>query len=356
MSKPTVLAEPLTLGQETIVRETLGSRKILAICSLLVGLVFALSFTALTVSRGQVDDSAVDMFGAQLAKTSQMNLVAHVASSPPQASYRPHVRAEAMRGSYMQPSSAAVASPMSMSCPRGAKMSVSAMQDTLRKYGYPSSPLEKYALTEFAATRDVSMAAQAKEEFSKLDPVTQAKFNKLKKDIVVKASTLKPEDMPGILAPTGFFDPLGLSKKGNLAVFRAAELKHGRVCMLAVLGIIWTEAVNHPFFDAWGDGEFVSAISSHFSKTAAANFWPAFWVMAAGHEFATELNAGRNPDYKAKLPGDFGWDPLNITKQVEDPEGFRLDQDRELSNGRLAMLGAAGIIAQELVTGKKIFG
>merc|ERR1712014_511474 len=136
-----------------------------------------------------------------------------------------------------------------MSCPRsGPTMPVSVMQSTLKKYGVPPNPMEKFALTAYAATRDVSMRAQAKEEFLKLDPATQAKLKKLSKDVVVRAATLKPEEMAGITAPLGFFDPLGFSKKGNIAVFRNAELKHGRICMLAVLGQIVSEKF-HPFFD-----------------------------------------------------------------------------------------------------------
>ena len=45
-------------------------------------------------------------------------------------------------------------------------------------------------------------------------------------------------------APVGFFDPLKLSADGDVATFkrrRAAELKHGRVCMLATLGYIVPE-------------------------------------------------------------------------------------------------------------------
>merc|ERR1719159_952277 len=120
-------------------------------------------------------------------------------------------------------------------------------------YGVSPSPVAKFALTSAAATRDVSMAAQASEEFSRLDPVTQAKFKKLSKDIVVKAESLKPEEMAGVTAPLGFFDPAGFSKNGNIAVYRSAELKHGRVCMLAVLGTVVTEGGFHPFFDNWGD-------------------------------------------------------------------------------------------------------
>merc|ERR1712157_600747 len=198
-----------------------------------------------------------------------------------------------MRGAF----SAASASRMSMSCPRQSPVSVNAMQQGLRKLGVPPSPMEKFALTSYAATRDVSMAAQAKEEFSKLDRETQAKLKKLGRDVVVRASSLNPED---------------------IAAYRRAEIKHGRVCMQASLGIIVAD-LYHPFFDAWGDGEFVSASASHFTATAMANFWPAFWLMTASHELATTL-----ADYDGKDElfgvGPF-WDPLGL--KPEDPEALR---------------------------------
>merc|ERR1712187_556570 len=190
----------------------------------------------------------------------------------------------------------------------------------------------------------------AKEEFLRLDPETQAKLKKLSKDVVVRAASRKPEDMAGITAPLGFFDPAGFSK-GDLAFLRSAEIKHGRVCMLAVLGIVVSENF-HPFYDAWGDGPFVSAIQSHFSPTALQQFWPAFWVNMAAHEYLLTLNQEQlaGPD---ALPGDFGFDPLKL--KPEKPEDLKTMQDKELNNGRLAIFAAAGIIAQELVTGKKIF-
>merc|ERR1711977_395888 len=101
------------------------------------------------------------------------------------------------------------ASPMSVSCLRVPAISVNAMQNTLRKNGVPFSPMEKFALTSFAAQRDPSMRAQAKEEFSKLDHETQAKLKKLTKDVVVRAAAFNVEDQPGITAPLGFFDPAG---------------------------------------------------------------------------------------------------------------------------------------------------
>merc|ERR1719436_2281632 len=303
----TVLAEPLTLGQETIRH---GSGKALLVFSLLIGFISAVFLHPVLFSRSEVETPAINMRGAF---------------------------------------SAASASPLSMSCPRQAPVSVNAMQQGLRKLGVPPSPMEKFALTSYAATRDVSMAAQAKEEFSKLDHETQAKLKKLGRDVVVRASSLNPEDMAGVTEPLGFWDPAGFSKSGDIAAYRRAEIKHGRVCMQASLGIIVAD-LYHPFFDAWGDGAFVSATASHFTATATQNFWPAFWLMTASHELATTF-----ADYDGKEElfgvGPF-WDPLGL--KPEDPEALREMENKELNNGRLAMFAAAGAIAQELLTGKGV--
>merc|ERR1719446_1556371 len=58
-------------------------------------------------------------------------------------------------------------------------------------------------------------------------------------------------DMPGSTAPLGFFDPLGFSKNASpetMKKYREAELKHGRVAMLAAFGMIVADKW-HPLFD-----------------------------------------------------------------------------------------------------------
>ena len=48
-------------------------------------------------------------------------------------------------------------------------------------------------------------------------------------------------DLIGASAPVGFFDPLNLSKGKDaetLNWYRAAELKHGRISMIATLGVL----------------------------------------------------------------------------------------------------------------------
>ena len=51
--------------------------------------------------------------------------------------------------------------------------------------------------------------------------------------------------------------------------------------------------------------------------------------------------------------GDLGFDPLGL-KPI-DEEAFDLMRTKELQNGRLAMIGIAGMVAQELVNNKGIF-
>merc|ERR1711871_1765484 len=47
-------------------------------------------------------------------------------------------------------------------------------------------------------------------------------------------------------------------------------------------------------------------------------------------------------------PGDLGFDPLGL--KPEDPAEFKLMQEKELAHCRLAMIAAAGFLAQEAVT------
>jgi len=264
----------------------------------------------------------------------------------------------ALRGSSMFPVPALSASPRTMSQQQISLggMSVQAMQDTLKTYGVPSSPLQKFALTQFAATRDPSMRAQVREEFSSLSPAIKAEVRKMSREVTVRAeavasdlakgeSDLKLENMAGITAPLGLWDPLELGvdiPAGRLYFYREAELKNGRVAMLAFLGILLTDKLGvHPWF---GDGSYVSAILSHTSvdPAVAEKFWPALGIVCGAAELFSY------PD-RSKAPGDLGFDPLGM-KPKKESEFLEL-QNKELNNGRLAMMAVAGIYGAELMAG-----
>lgn len=62
--------------------------------------------------------------------------------------------------------------------------------------------------------------------------------------------------LPGSLDPAPEFDPFGFAKDADLGTmkrYREAELQHGRVAMLATLGILVTEEPieYHPLFESW---------------------------------------------------------------------------------------------------------
>lgn len=59
--------------------------------------------------------------------------------------------------------------------------------------------------------------------------------------------------------------------------------------------------------------------------------------------------ANLRPDY---VNGDLGFDPLGL--MPTDQDAFNNMRTKELQNGRLAMLGVAGIVAQEVVNGKGV--
>ena len=53
-------------------------------------------------------------------------------------------------------------------------------------------------------------------------------------------------------------------------------------------------------------------------------------------------------------PGDIGFDPLGLKPAA--PADFANMQTKELNNGRLAMIAAAGMCVQEQVNGQPILG
>ena len=127
--------------------------------------------------------------------------------------------------------------------------------------------------------------------------------------------------------------------------------------MLAALGYPLAE-VFHPLFGGAIDTPSFTA----FQQTPLQTFWPAVVFFIAGFEvfsvFTFVNPASRMEDgtpaqpwtiRSDHTPGDLGFDPLGL--KPEDPAEFRLMQEKELAHCRLAMIAAAGFLAQEAVSG-----
>merc|ERR1719355_124319 len=141
--------------------------------------------------------------------------------------------------------------------------------------------------------------------------------------------------------------------EGKIRFYREVELKHGRIGMLAALGFLIGESF-HPLF---GGNIDVPAYLA-FQQTPLQTFWPlvvtAIAILEVFSVFSFNSPAGGQPwsIRSDHLPGDLGFDPLGL--KPTDPKEFKEMQTKELNNGRLAMLAAAGMIAQELVSGEKL--
>jgi len=172
--------------------------------------------------------------------------------------------------------------------------------------------------------------------------------------------------LPGSLSPVKNFDPFGFAQDCDLDTmrrYREAETTHGRVAMLAVIGFLVQEAGFHPLFNA-ATKDLGPAIR-HLDQVRATAplFFEILAIAIGGAEVTRALAGWEKPGdaggFPGKLqpnyyPGDVGFDPLGLKPTGSFAE-FADMSTKELQHGRVAMLAAAGFIAQELVNEKGIF-
>ena len=183
------------------------------------------------------------------------------------------------------------------------------------------------------------------------------------------------DTIPGALPPVGFFDPLGFADKADentLKRYREAEITHGRVAMVATVGFLVGERVAGSTI--LFDGKINGPAIDHFFQTDKL-FWAMLTIAIGGAEKYRAERGWVEPEnvpvdqpglLRAEyIPGDLGFDPLGkhclnlitllrlcscwLTLSCDttglkpsDPDEYFDMQTKELQNGRLAMLAAAG--------------
>jgi len=143
----------------------------------------------------------------------------------------------------------------------------------------------------------------------------------------------------GAMAPLGFWDPLKLcaETEEGFRKLRAAELKHGRVSMMAAVGAVAQHYITFPGFSSVPRG-----LDAAF--TFPGNL--GFVVLLGMAGYAEVVLWKQDP---SKEVGDFG-DPLGLTNSIG---AYDIEmRSKELNNGRFAMFAAIGIIASDWFTGK----
>jgi light-harvesting complex I chlorophyll a/b binding protein 1 len=161
------------------------------------------------------------------------------------------------------------------------------------------------------------------------------------------ATALSSPNKPIIRGPTAplenvnLFDQSVFAKNVQPVFLREAELKHGRLAMISSI---------------------LLPLSEQFSDNLGINFFqdhPEFVEIGLSFmfisEFSSMIRGWENPlvkpftlkeDYQ---PGDFG------LKYLVKEEKLGEQMDKELNNGRLAMIGILGMMVQELATQHQLF-
>mmetsp|Transcript_113790 Transcript_113790/g.201656 ORF Transcript_113790/g.201656 Transcript_113790/m.201656 type:complete len:265 (-) Transcript_113790:77-871(-) len=157
-----------------------------------------------------------------------------------------------------------------------------------------------------------------------------------------------PAHLDGTYAGDVGFDPLNFGAMGNLKWMREAELKHGRICMLATFGIIFQEFFSIPKYPGYSPNPVEAAGTVPMEGLLQILAFAAYVEITSNKGKIDQFTMFEDPNRK---PGDVGFDPL---KFGENPETRARLELAELKNGRLAMLAFFGMIVQVQVTGKPV--
>jgi len=158
-----------------------------------------------------------------------------------------------------------------------------------------------------------------------------------------------------------------------LAWFQNAEIKHGRIAMIATIGFITQKSgVHFPLYlgpsgsnafhpesaDAWLLSSTTGVTFSDIAKAAPLDAiqmvpsqgWMQIFFAAAAFEcvaYHRQYNLG------GRVPGDYGYDPLGFTKRSGGLESEEMKKLRikEIKNGRLAMMTIAAWVSNEVIPG-----
>jgi len=154
----------------------------------------------------------------------------------------------------------------------------------------------------------------------------------------------RPQNLKGYIGDVGF-DPLRISDYFPMDYLREAEIKHGRICMLAWTGFC---AVDRGFniYPLPAEWEGLTSRTAHNALVDYGSMGN-MAVFLGIAEIVSWLAVSEMLQGSGRAPGDFGFDPLGILQDKSEDEVNRWKL-RELKHGRLAMLAFSGVVTQSV--------
>jgi len=160
----------------------------------------------------------------------------------------------------------------------------------------------------------------------------------------------KPQNLGGLVGGEAEFDPLGFSDTFDVKWLREAELKHGRVCMLATVGFVTEQYFQFPGFT--GSEDALQAIYTAPPNITGLLIFICGYIESSAYNGKLTMLDMFEGDGANRAPGDlnFGKRFLPVDKEKADDLATK-----ELNNGRLAMLAFSGMVHHNLVVKGPLF-
>jgi hypothetical protein len=156
----------------------------------------------------------------------------------------------------------------------------------------------------------------------------------------------KPPNLEGYVGDVGF-DPFRFSDFLPMDFLREAELKHGRICQMAVLGFAAVDLGLriYPLPEAY---EGLTSVTAH-DALMEYGAMPQMFLWMGLVEIVATIALTQMLSGSGREPGDFGLDPLGFLsgKSEEAVNEMKL---KEITHCRLAMMAFSGMVTQAVLT------
>lgn len=172
-------------------------------------------------------------------------------------------------------------------------------------------------------------------------------------------NSILAEGSASIIVGNKGFDPLNCATDiATLKKYREAEIKHGRLAMLATVGWPISE-LFHPYLSEITQNTNILSVNNKVPSILNGGlekinpiFFMSIIVFTSTIE-SISLNKDSSNYFDDRIPGDYGFDPLNFYNNKGEFTKRNLEL-KELNNGRLAMLAITYFAFNEFITNNPI--